>query len=160
MSPECELATCKETGTGQVGGRWLCQAHLDLYLLHPTLSTPELTIQAFLVKMQGFSEAPYRIKFIRELEEAINGNSIENDSNTPDWILAELLNGVVHLWNIATIQREDWYGHRHTPGGKAGIGSPAIHAHTAPKCDCGAAPDRPHTHGIGRAETPNLGEAA
>ena len=160
MSPACELATCKETGFQQVAGRWLCRSHLDLYLLHPSLSTPELTVQAFFIKMQGFSAAPYPIRFVRELETAINANSMENGSNTPDWILAEFLNGVLHLLNIATIQREDWYGHRHTPGGTAGIGSPAIHAHTAPTCDCGAAPDRPHTHGIGRAETPNLGEAA
>lgn len=50
--------------------------------------------------MQGFEQ---------ELMALINRYSKENDSNTPDWILAQYLLGCLAAFNVATQQRENWY---------------------------------------------------
>ena len=47
--------------------------------------------------------------FKRELEELINKYSKENDSETPDFILAQYLEGCLKTFNIAVQQREKWY---------------------------------------------------
>lgn len=44
------------------------------------------------------------------LASALNRFSAENASNTPDWILAQYLLGCLAAWNVATQQRETWYG--------------------------------------------------
>ena len=41
---------------------------------------------------------------------ALNRFSAENESNTPDWILAQFLLGCLAAWNRGTQQRETWYG--------------------------------------------------
>jgi hypothetical protein len=48
--------------------------------------------------------------FERELEQLINRHSLENDSNTPDFILAKHLRGCLEEWNDAVEARERWYG--------------------------------------------------
>ena len=48
--------------------------------------------------------------FKTELTELINRHSRENDSNTPDWILAQYVLGCVFAFNQAVQQRETWYG--------------------------------------------------
>ncbi len=48
--------------------------------------------------------------FQKELEDLINRFSKENESNTPDWILASYLNNCLNTFNTATQQRETWYG--------------------------------------------------
>lgn len=49
-----------------------------------------------------------------ELEEkirsAINSVSAENESDTPDYILAQYLSACLSAFNTATQQRETWYG--------------------------------------------------
>jgi hypothetical protein len=45
-----------------------------------------------------------------EIQTAINRNSAENGSNTPDWILAEYLIGCLKAWDDAMMERERWYG--------------------------------------------------
>lgn len=49
-------------------------------------------------------------EFVKELENLINCFSVENESNTPDFILAQYLRGC--LTNFANIvnAREKWYG--------------------------------------------------
>ena len=47
--------------------------------------------------------------FEQELEKLINKHSIENESDTPDFILAAFLTGVLQIWNAAVMRREDWY---------------------------------------------------
>jgi hypothetical protein len=42
--------------------------------------------------------------------QAINSVSAENDSNTPDFILAEYLVHCLEGFAIASVNREDWYG--------------------------------------------------
>jgi len=47
--------------------------------------------------------------FARELKELINKHSQENDSNTPDFILANFMSNCLEAWNEAVQQRENWY---------------------------------------------------
>lgn len=48
--------------------------------------------------------------FEKELEDLINTHSMENASNTPDFILAQYLKGCLETFNVAIQQRENWYG--------------------------------------------------
>lgn len=51
-----------------------------------------------------------RNEIVRELSSWINRNSLENLSNTPDFILAEYLMQCLESFSKATLLREDWYG--------------------------------------------------
>jgi hypothetical protein len=48
-------------------------------------------------------------KFVTELNQLINRYSIENGSDTPDFILAEYLMGCLRNFNEATKLRTQWY---------------------------------------------------
>ena len=48
--------------------------------------------------------------FHEDLRTAINANSMENGSNTPDWVLRDFLCDCLDAWNTATNARRDWYG--------------------------------------------------
>ncbi len=48
----------------------------------------------------------------KEIEQAINRNSAENGSNTPDFILAEYLTDCLAAFDKAVKAREEWYGRR------------------------------------------------
>ena len=48
--------------------------------------------------------------FEKELERLINKYSMENGSNTPDFILAEYLRSCLSAFNVAVTKREEWYG--------------------------------------------------
>ena len=48
--------------------------------------------------------------FIDELQALINKHSLENASNTPDWILAQYIEGCLTAFNMAVQQRENWWG--------------------------------------------------
>jgi hypothetical protein len=58
-------------------------------------------------------------EFEKELENLINKHSVENKSNTPDFMLAEYLRGCLDLFANIIQQREQWYGRPTYPG--AGI---------------------------------------
>lgn len=49
-------------------------------------------------------------RFERDLCSLINAHSIENGSNTPDFLLAEYLQGCLDLWNKSVNARDKWYG--------------------------------------------------
>ena len=49
-------------------------------------------------------------QFQKELATLINEYSKENDSDTPDFILARYLNAVLDNFNAAVMDREQWYG--------------------------------------------------
>jgi len=49
-------------------------------------------------------------KLRKEIEYAINCNSAENGSNTPDFILAEYLTDCLSAHDKAVTAREKWYG--------------------------------------------------
>lgn len=48
--------------------------------------------------------------FRKELIELINKHSKENDSNTPDFILADYLIGCLNAFDKTIQMRESWYG--------------------------------------------------
>ncbi len=48
--------------------------------------------------------------FEQELGELINRYSMEGESNTPDWLLAQYLVACLTAFTTATQQRENWYG--------------------------------------------------
>ena len=54
-------------------------------------------------------------KFRKELSELINKNSMENTSNTPDFILAEYLSACLLAFDTAIQQRETWHGRDASP---------------------------------------------
>ena len=54
-----------------------------------------------------------------DIEHAINCNSGENASNTPDFILAQYLMACLAAWDTAVQQRETWYGRDARPSGPA-----------------------------------------
>lgn len=51
-----------------------------------------------------------------DLVYAINVNSRENQSNTPDFLLADFLIGCLHAFESTSNGREAWYGHTNSPG--------------------------------------------
>lgn len=53
--------------------------------------------------------------FRDELAHLINRHSMENGSNTPDFMLAEYLVGCLNVWNAIVRQRENWYGRETQP---------------------------------------------
>jgi len=48
--------------------------------------------------------------FEKELESLLNKYSVENDSNTPDFILAGYITACLSTWDIYTRARDKWYG--------------------------------------------------
>jgi hypothetical protein len=48
--------------------------------------------------------------FKQELEHLINKHCLENDSDTPDFILANYLTGCLKIFNETLQAREKWYG--------------------------------------------------
>ena len=48
-------------------------------------------------------------EFKKELELLINKYSIENESDTPDWIIAEYMMNSLQIFNNTINQREKWY---------------------------------------------------
>ena len=48
-------------------------------------------------------------KFERELAKLINAHSLENDSDTPDFILAKYLVGCLQTWNTTQQLRIKYY---------------------------------------------------
>lgn len=49
-------------------------------------------------------------QFIKDLRDIINKHCKENDSNTPDYILADYLEVCLTAFTIAVQQRESWFG--------------------------------------------------
>jgi hypothetical protein len=52
------------------------------------------------------------VSFDRELEMLLNRHSIENGSNTPDFVLVSLLKATLVTWNLHTKERDRWWGNR------------------------------------------------
>jgi len=54
--------------------------------------------------------------FREDLIALINTHSMENVSDTPDWILAEYLIACLKTFDAVTEAREEWYGRRTSQG--------------------------------------------
>lgn len=63
-----------------------------------------------------------RKKLAADFATAINCNSAENQSNTPDFILAEYLVICLEAFGTVSNMREAWYGHSHSIGGSVPAG--------------------------------------
>lgn len=48
----------------------------------------------------------------------LNKRCVENESNTPDFLLAEYLIDCLKAWNKITKKRDKWYGIHLEPGNK------------------------------------------
>jgi len=48
-------------------------------------------------------------QFRKDLEILINRNSMENESNTPDFILADYLEDCLNAFDKAVCRRSEWY---------------------------------------------------
>lgn len=59
--------------------------------------------------------------FEQELRNLINRYSIENASNTPDYILACFMAECLTAFNKAVHERARWYGRMDKPGGEVSI---------------------------------------
>ena len=55
------------------------------------------------------SEEQHTPTFVQDLSALINSYSLENGSNTPDFILASFLENVLTDWNHATRARTEWF---------------------------------------------------
>lgn len=55
-------------------------------------------------------------EMLQVFEELVNHHSLENGSNTPDFILGEFLTDCLIAWNKASRRREMWYGAHLAPG--------------------------------------------
>lgn len=60
--------------------------------------------------------------FVKELEYLINKHSKENDSNTPDFLLASYLDNCLKIFGQVVRARDSWYGVDLKPG--RGYGGP------------------------------------
>ena len=62
------------------------------------------------------------LKIEQELTTLLNRYSLENGSDTPDFILAQYLLACLAAYNTAVSQREVWYGRglKHVPTGGSG----------------------------------------
>lgn len=49
--------------------------------------------------------------FKDELKSLLNQHSCENESDTPDFILADFLDGCLDVFNKAVSARQNWWGH-------------------------------------------------
>lgn len=49
------------------------------------------------------------VAFKRDLTELVNRYSLENGSDTPDFVLADYLVACLDAWNLSTVQRDRWY---------------------------------------------------
>jgi len=49
----------------------------------------------------------------REITSALNRASAENESDTPDFVLAEFLLDALKAFDRATQQRDSWYGYQY-----------------------------------------------
>lgn len=48
-------------------------------------------------------------EFRSELKQLLNSRSMENCSNTPDFLLADYLNDCLATWDKCTIARDKWF---------------------------------------------------
>ena len=64
-----------------------------------------------LEEAQAQSDAGFRA----DLETLVNRYSRENGSDTPDFILADYLNGCLKQWDTSVRAREQWYGRAPQP---------------------------------------------
>lgn len=78
-------------------------------------------VEANTIHPGGMVETPPTLpgSLLFELQRAVNRASVESVSNTPDFVLARYLRDCLGAWDVATRDRERWYGVKLTPGRRA-----------------------------------------
>jgi hypothetical protein len=76
----------------------------------------EAAIQNILAFDAKHPQIPNRCNFEDELVCLLNKYSKENDSNTPDFVLAEYVRQSLSAFAFAVVAREEWYGRGFAPG--------------------------------------------
>ena len=66
--------------------------------------------------LYGIGEEMKPSNLLAKLEDLINGESRENDSNTPDFLLAEFMVKCLSAFELTSNRREVWYGVELEPG--------------------------------------------
>ncbi len=62
------------------------------------------------------------MSFRKELEALINSYSMENESNTPDFLLADFLEGALITFDQVVKRRDEWYGQEKEKSSKTKTG--------------------------------------
>jgi len=113
------LQNLSDVDTNTKEGRYLMAALAKITTESQTDKTPdEVLEQCYLLQEEMYKDAlhipgelyPTRLTFQEELNEVINKHSMENRSNTPDFILGEHLHRCLDSFNAAVNERENWYG--------------------------------------------------
>lgn len=60
-------------------------------------------------------------EFEKDIQTLINRHSMENGSDTPDFILAKYLKGCLDTYNATVTAREKWYGRAPKLANAAGL---------------------------------------
>jgi hypothetical protein len=87
---------------------------------------------------RGAGEGDMSDKLESEISATLNRHSAENTSNTPDYILAQYLLACLAAFDVATQQRETWYGRDARPSATAETPQPPAVASAlvpCPACD-------------------------
>lgn len=68
--------------------------------------------------------------FKSELESLLNRYSMENGSNTPDYILADYLNHCLAVFDATVRERERWYGRTPKSSNQSPLVGPCLESET------------------------------
>lgn len=92
----------------------LQRAHLLLWKVRGTLIAEDSPSPT---RATGVPPGSFRY----DLEQLINTHSMENGSNTPDFVLANYIVGCIQAFDAAVQQRDNFYGVELLPGGNRQI---------------------------------------
>jgi hypothetical protein len=87
-------------------------------------------------------------EFEKNLARLINRHSVENGSNTPDYILAQYLVACLKAFEATTQQRETWYGRDGRPTSIASDGNVTTVSRVGPAKTATIEQLMPHVHDI------------
>jgi hypothetical protein len=111
--------------TNTLEGRFLMAALAKLTTEnHPDKTSDEVLsmldeLQAHMYQASPLPSVDDKPKtFQQELAGLINRHSLENVSNTPDFVLAQFMDKCLKAFNTASYAREAWYGQRLTISNK------------------------------------------
>lgn len=91
---------------------------------------------------------PKKSSLHRDLKDVLNKHSAENESNTPDYILADHLINCLEIFNEAVKDRAGWYGRMDAPG-QASFAYTSIPAKEGDPTPGGGRDERPHSRACG-----------
>jgi hypothetical protein len=112
----CDAAIADIKAARDAGQRQLVAAHAEIVTLRTLVADMEASARAgvaLLDRLRG--DAAARPGFEKELAQIINRYSLENLSDTPDFLLATMLVDVLNIVSIMVARRECWHGRATAP---------------------------------------------